>query len=277
MKISFERIRKGLMRSEFKPYYQPQWNSDTRTISRAEILIRWQYGTKVLLTPISFLQDVSNLKLMSTLGYYLLESVCRDLNTTTEKNLPLDKIGINFSYLELVQPGFFSMIQTTLQRYQIPASTFIIEITESSAFSDLDKLEEIILKLRKIGFSFALDDFCTGFSCFSHIDKLSIDSLKLDRLFVNKIRSGNRCFHICKGMVEIAKHLGLEVTAEGVETVDQKLLLEEIGCNYLQGFYFGQAMPFELLKQHLGSNLQNVYKFQPTNRANTTSRAIYAC
>ncbi|MFC1664263.1 EAL domain-containing protein [Pseudomonadota bacterium] len=265
-KLSRERLLRGLNNHEFKPYYQPQWNVRERYIDRAEVLVRWHYDTNVTLVPAFFLKKISDMSLMSTLGYDLFASVCKDLNTISVNNLSIKKIGINFSYNELVQPQFTNKLQAILNRYQIKASVFIIEITESNLFSNLPKLERVIQKLRILGFSFSLDDFCTGFSCFNHLNKLSVDALKLDRHFVDKIRPGNRFSRVCKGLVKISHNLGLEVTAEGVEKPQQEIVLEELGCNYLQGFLYGKAVPFAQLSQCLRSNISNVYKFPCVNR-----------
>jgi len=274
--FSSDRIVKGLLRREYKPFYQPQWNVQSRCADRAEVLIRWQFNDKLLLTPVAFLHQISSHKLMPTLGYYLIDYICRDLNKFARDQSSLEKIAINFSYEELVQIGFSKTIRSILQRYQIPNSTFIIEITETSAFSDIGRLEEIILELKEHGFKFALDDFCTGFSCFSHMDRLPVDALKLDRKFVSRIRFGNRCYYICKGVVNIAKKLGLEVTAEGIENIEQQELLETLGCHYLQGYYYGRAMPFNQLKHNIEPDEKYIYKYSPLSERGPTRQFAFA-
>lgn len=275
-KFSCDRILKGLLRREYKPYYQPQWNVQRRSSDRAEALIRWQFDNKLLLAPVSFLQQISSHSLMPILGYYLIDYICQDLNSRTGNQNPLKKIGINFSYEELVKPGFSKTVRDILQHYQIPTSTFIIEITETSAFTDMGKLEEIVIELKQYGFDFALDDFCTGFSCFNHLDKLPVDALKLDRQFVNKIHFENRHYHICKGVIDIANSLGMEVTAEGIESIEQKELLEILGCHYLQGYYYGKAMPFNQLNHNIPPDKVYFYEFVPLCERNSTGHFAFS-
>jgi EAL domain-containing protein (putative c-di-GMP-specific phosphodiesterase class I) len=233
-------LKKALERDEFELVYQPQIRLNDRKISACEALLRWNHPTRGVVGPNEFISVAEDNGFVVPIGLWVLEHVCQQLREWKRARLPLPRIAINVSPRHFHQAGFHRQVAATLQRYSVPPSLIELELTEGSLMRDTDDIQRGLQQLKDTGVRLAIDDFGTGYSCLSYLKKFPIDVLKIDRSFVSDIGVSADGQAICGVILSIAKRLGLDTVAEGVENERQLSFLLNQGCEYAQGFYFGK-------------------------------------
>lgn len=186
---------------------------------------------------------------MPQIGEWVLEETCRLLHTWTG----LDNISINISPVQLRQAGFVDIIQAAIKRFQINPHRLILEMTESVMIGDIDNTRQKLDALQKLGVRIAIDDFGTGYSSLVYLKNLPLDQLKIDKGFVRDIETDSNDKTIVETIIAMARHLQLEVVAEGVETEFQANFLREQGCDVYQGYYFSRPLPVDEFSILLGA------------------------
>lgn len=253
LRLSTE-LRQALDCNEFAIYYQPQVEQSGNIIG-AEALLRWHHPERGVVPPGLFLRIAEETGLMIEIGRWVLQIACRHIKEWTESGLLKDAIvvAVNISGKEFAAPDFIDGVASVLQETGASPDHLGIELTEGSLVSTGDDIVSKITRLRKMGIKFSVDDFGTGYSSLSYLKKLPLNTLKIDRSFVNDIQDAEHDVVLVDTIIMMTQNLGLDVIAEGVETEDELRYLAERGCNTYQGYYFSRPVPVEKFTTMLSS------------------------
>lgn len=241
-------LRRALIQAELagaiendaiKPHYQIKVDVATGRVTGAEVLARWTHPTLGPVPPGEFTQIAEQSGLIVPLGRKILEKACRDA-----LHFPSDMgIAVNLSVVQFVRDDLLKTVQEVLETTGFPAHRLTLEVTESLMISEADRAVETLSRFRAMGISIALDDFGTGYSALSYLRQFQWDELKIDRSFVMELETDERAGAIVGSIVAMAHMLGIKVTAEGAETFGQIEMLRDAGCDTIQGYHFGRAVP----------------------------------
>lgn len=240
-------LRRAVAMQEFEMYYQPVYKISTGRLSGFEGLIRWNHPERGLTGPAEFIPLAEETGLIVPLGWWIIDQAARAAavwNSNRDDDDPLT-ISINLSPRQIALAGVASRISFIVANAGALPGQVIIEITENILLDDSESVAETLQELRDAGMKLNLDDFGTGFSSLSYLRRYPLDMLKIDRSFVSDVGDRGESREIVNAMLNLANSLGLQVTAEGVETREQYQALADMDCMYAQGFYFGRPMPFE--------------------------------
>ena len=233
-------LRHALDRDELRVYFQPEVAVDGGRVSGVEALVRWQRPGVGLVSPAEFIPIAEETGLIVPLGAWVLSEACRQGMDLPSSDLT---IRVNVSARQLREPGLVEAVTTALEDSGLPAERLCVEVTESVLLEDGERCVAALEALRAIGVGVALDDFGTGYSTLTSARRLPIDCLKIDRSFVAGLGRESDDESIVASVIELARLLGVTVTAEGVETDDQLTRLRELGCDTFQGFLFARPAP----------------------------------
>ena len=218
-------------------HYLPEFDMRTGEILGAEALIRWRHPTRGLLMPDSFMGVVESIDLAGKLGRLVMRSACAQFSYWQCRGLGRDVVlSINVSPAQLVTDGFVAMVAATLAEFSLNPRTVCLEITENVVVRDIDTTHKTLAGLKEVGVKVAIDDFGTGYSALTYLKSLPVDTLKIDKEFVLDLRTDSADLAILRQIVALADAFGLDVIAEGVETVAAAKALLELGCHRAQGF-----------------------------------------
>lgn len=241
-------MRKALDRDEFEIVYQPQVETRNGRLLGVEALIRWHHPTLGLLAPAQFIPVAEDSRLIIDLDRSTLARATREVRRFHHDGLPELRLAVNLSPLVIERDHFAELILATLQEEGFPPHLLELEITESLLMSDRHDIVEQLRHLSGAGIQLAIDDFGTGYSSLSYLQKFPIHTLKIDRSFVHKIRSGEQDACIVNAIISMAQGLKMKIIAEGVETVAQLDYLRSLGCHIAQGYLFGRATTLAQLR-----------------------------
>jgi diguanylate cyclase (GGDEF)-like protein/PAS domain S-box-containing protein len=243
-----EALRHALKNNEFELYYQPQF--DHGRLAGAEALLRWNHPTLGILAPGSFVSLAEETRLIIPLGNWVLDSACRQIAAWADQPQTADlRLAVNISAIQLRKEDFVDSVLTALYRTGANPHNLRLEITESMLVTNVEDVIAKMKVLRSHGLGFSLDDFGTGYSSLAYLRRLPVDQLKIDRSFVRDIIDDAASSVIAQTIINLSKAMGLPVIAEGVETVEQRSMLEGLGCHSFQGYLFSAPLPiaqFEL-------------------------------
>ena len=237
-----KQMREAIQNQEFINYYQPKVDLGKGEIIGWEALIRWQHPEKGLTLPGEFIPIAEEIGLISTLGEIVLRSACRQIREWIKAGDNPLPIAINLSAYQFRRPDLIERISGILEEMQVDPRYLELEITESVAIDNISHTTGTMKKLRGMGINIAIDDFGTGYSSLSYLRNFPVESLKVDRAFVQDILKDNNTSAIVKAIIEVAHSLGLMVTAEGVETREQLELLKAMGCDQIQGYLISKPI-----------------------------------
>ena len=241
-KLSMEtRLKKALEKDQFLLYYQPKFDLNTNELIGLEALIRWNDPETGLVPPVQFISLMEETGLIIDVGTWVIEEVCRQYHVWTAQGLQVPKIAVNVSQLQIRQNDFVANVLALVN--SVGPHALELEITESLFADDIDENVEKLNTIRQAGISIAIDDFGTGYSSLSYIAQLPIDSLKIDKSFIDDINSSANHMAIVSTIISLAHGLNLNVIAEGVETEEQSKLLKLLRCDQVQGYLFGRPQP----------------------------------
>ncbi len=243
-------IRKALEENRFELRYQPLVDTSRATVVGVEALIRWHHPTRGMLAPAEFIPHAEECGLIVPIGNWVLEQACADLKSWREASAQPLRLAINLSALQLAHDEVDS-ITAMLAAHGIPGDALELELTENVIMKDIDNVVKKLNRLSKHGVRIAIDDFGTGYSSLSYLQKLSIHTIKIDRSFVNDMRSDNTQTSIVNAVIAMARGLGMNLIAEGVETSEQLAHLRALGCEVMQGFLFSEPLPAPELMEAL--------------------------
>lgn len=240
-------LKGAIQQAQFELYYQPQVCLKTKKLTGLEALIRWNHPTKGLIEPNAFIGLTEELRMIITIGNWVIGQACQDLKRLQETCNFQGKMAINVSVLQLEQSHFIDAIKETLAKYQINANKIELEITESVVISNPKYTITLLNKLRDIGFAIALDDFGTGYSSLSDLKQLPVSKLKIDKSFVDDLPDGENDKVITQPIISLSNAMNMEALAEGIETQGQMDFLIQNGCGLGQGYLFSKPLPLKHL------------------------------
>ncbi len=244
-------LQKALDRNEYEFYYQPRFCLEDGRLTGVEALLRWHHPTRGMVSPAEFIPLAEDTGLILPLGEFVLRSVCEQIRQWMDAGIPPIRVAANVSGHQLTQGGFAASVQRILRQTGADAAWLELEITESSLIRQAERSIEDMAKLREIGVMVSVDDFGTGYSSLRRLAKLPVDTLKIDRSFVENIPFDKDNLAITDTIIALTRNLGLHVIAEGVETLEQKEALRALGCTEMQGFLFSRPLPVDQINQML--------------------------
>jgi len=244
--ISRPDLMRAIDRRELSVVFQPQLTADGQSVASVESLLRWRRPDGAIVGALGFVETAERAGLIDLLGLYVLEQAC-----TAARVWPRIMLAVNISPTHFAKPSFVDDVARVLDATWFPAERLEIEIVESAAFADPDFAGKQIDRLHALGARVAMDDFGTGYSSLSLLQRLPFDKVKIDKSFVDGIPN-TKSVAILHAIIALVRALGMKVTAEGVETVEQQRFLKAAGCHYLQGFLYARPLPAEELPEFLG-------------------------
>lgn len=243
----------ALEQRQFVLYYQPEVDLQTRRIVGLEALIRWVHPQRGLIPPMDFIPFAEESGLILPIGDWGLAEACDQIQkwcSEDPRHCSL-RVCVNLSARQFAREGLTDHVEALLHRSGISSRQLGLEMTESSIIPDHDTALEVLGGLHRLGVSLLMDDFGTGYSSLNHLNSFPFDVLKIDRSFVSRITQGDQALQIVRTIIELARVLGMDVVAEGVETREQYSLLRKLGCRYGQGFLFAQPLPADRMTELL--------------------------
>lgn len=243
-KVNLEnRLKEAINTNRFVLYYQPQFDSKTRELRGVEALIRWKDENGKLISPGYFIPLAEKSGLIVPIGSWVLEEGVRKYAEWRKKYHCNMVLSLNISALQYKRPDFVSNLFELLEKYRVNPGDIELEITESVLIDDFEQVVEKLHIIKDYGIKISLDDFGTGFSSLSYLKGLPIDTLKIDKSFIDTVIDDESTKVITESIVSMVKKLGYETVAEGVETEAQYEYLKQIECDNIQGFLLGRPMP----------------------------------
>jgi len=240
-------LRSGFQRGELFLDYQPQIDLATNRAIGAEALLRWRQQDGKLVPPDRFIPIAEYSGLIVEIGEWVLREACAELLRLRAAGHTAFTMSVNVSQVQLRHPHFLDMLRRALDDTGAPPDFIELEITESMAMEEPAALVEKLAHVKRTGVSIAIDDFGTGFSSLSHLQRLQVDRLKIDRTFVTEITGSARGSSIAQMVVQLGRNLGLSVIAEGVEDERQAQILRQLGCPLAQGYLYSRPLSPEAL------------------------------
>ncbi|WP_445243848.1 MULTISPECIES: EAL domain-containing protein [unclassified Microcoleus] len=233
----------------FTVYYQPIVCLKTGSVIGFEALVRWLHPERGLVSPMEFIAMAEETGLIMPLGLWVLNESCRQIIQWQSLNLPVGNsrltVAVNLSGRQFSEPESIEQIKQVLQETGVDARCLKLEITESVVMEDGEAAAAMLSQLRDLGIDLCIDDFGTGYSSLSYLHRFPINILKVDRSFVSRIGEMGENLEIVRAIVMLARSLGMEVVAEGVETAVQLAQMRSIGCEYGQGYFFSKPLDSE--------------------------------
>ncbi len=238
-------LRKAINNHELKLFYQPKFNIQSSRITGAEALIRWQHPDKGIVGPDQFIPIAEETGLIIPIGNWVIQEVC-DYFQKIKNNIDLSfHIAINLSPIQFLKGNIFEDVKKILSNANIDPQYIHLEITESSAMQNTTRNLEVLNQLNKLGIKLAIDDFGNGYSSLGYLKKFPFKTLKIDKIFIQSILTEPEDTAIVEAIINMAHNLNLQVTAEGVETLEQLELLKKLKCDEAQGYFLGKPIPDE--------------------------------
>ena len=241
---------------EFQVYYQPiiDISKEGTPCTGAEALIRWNSAELGFIAPSDFIPLAEYLGLINPIGNHVLEEACTDCRYWNEHGRPEYKVNVNLSVVQLLQTDIFEIVRDIVNRTGINPRNLTLEVTESLAINDMERMKEILNKIKSLGVRIALDDFGTGYSSLNHIREIPFDVIKVDQGFVKELSDDAYSQSFIKMVAELASTIGVSICVEGIETKEQYKVLEGMKVRLVQGYYFDRPMPKkDFLKKYINS------------------------
>jgi len=241
----------ALIENQFHVYLQPKISLISEAIIGAEALIRWIHPVKGFIAPSEFIPALEKNGLIIKIDYFVWETVFTFLKQQKDNGEVMVPISVNISRVDLFNKNLVECFEEFLVKYDIEPKYLHIEITESAYTENYAEIIDVINKLKDLGFHIEMDDFGTGYSSLNMFSEMVVDTLKLDMKFLENLHKSGDKHNILSFIISLAKHFGLPVVAEGIETEEQLRFLKDIGCDSGQGFYFAKPMPMEQFSAYL--------------------------
>jgi predicted signal transduction protein with EAL and GGDEF domain len=235
-------LRRALGRVEFTLHYQPEFSLNTGQVVRYEALLRWKNAVLGEVPPSRFIPVAEETGLIVSIGAWVLDEACRQCRTLVEQGATTG-VSVNVSGVQFCRADYVDQVFAVLAQTGLPSHLLELELTETVIMHSIDDAVEKIARLRASGISISIDDFGTGYSSLSYLQKLRLDSLKIDRSFIRDIPTDKNAVALTHALVSMARALGMKVTVEGVETSAQLQAARAMGCDTAQGYYLGRPSP----------------------------------
>ena len=236
-------LRMAVRNEEFELHYQPIVDTVSGRVIASEALIRWPKGPASARSPDKFIRVAEETRLILPLGDWILHTALTSQRRWHDAGLGLDYVSVNISAVQLARSDFADRVLAALDATGLPGPALQIELTENVLMGDMELCARVLSRLRESGIRIAIDDFGTGYSSLAYLKQLPIDSLKLDRSFVRDVPGDPNDCAIATAVIVLAKTLGLDAVAEGIETLEQQAYLCGVGCEKVQGYLHARPMP----------------------------------
>ena len=252
-------LRRAVERDEFKLHYQPIVSLQTGKITGFEALVRWQHPLRGLISPLEFIPIAEETGLIIPIGWWVLREACRQMRVWHLQfpRSPLT-ISVNISGKQFSQPNLIKHIEQILAETNLDPCSLKLEITESVLMENAKSAAAMLVKLQALGIRLSMDDFGTGYSSLSYLHRFPIDTLKIDRSFINIVDIDIEKIEIIRTVIALAWNLGMDVVAEGVETQNQMAQLKALKCQYGQGYFFSKPLDAEKAQALIEAELTTI-------------------
>ena len=250
------RLRTAISHGELLLHFQPKIRASDSRVCGFEALLRWNNPEMGSVPPGRFIPIAESLGLMPDLGAWVFNAACKQARLWLDAGHDNFCVGVNVSAQQLQRPDIVDRIRSSMQRHGVPAHMIELELTESSLMENVERLRTTLSELKALGITLSLDDFGTGYSSLSYLKQFSLDNLKIDRSFVRDLPGDADDAAIARTIVAMAHQLRMTVTAEGVETKEQSEFLCQLGCDQLQGYFFGRPVPAADAEKLLGTTIK---------------------
>lgn len=229
---------------EFEVYYQPIFDMEheEKICVGAEALVRWNSEKMGFVAPTEFIPMAEYLGLINPIGNYILREACEHCSEWNRKGYPYYHINVNLSVVQLLQTDIVELIERTLEETRIKPENLILEVTESIAINDMDRMKKILNQIKSLGVKIALDDFGTGYSSLNHIKEISVDVIKVDQSFVTNMLENTSSQSLVQMIVDLGEAIDASICVEGIETQEQYDAIQDMKVKYVQGYYFDKPM-----------------------------------
>ena len=248
-----EEFPTAIKEKQFVVYYQPKFNirGDKPVLSSAEALIRWNHPVKGLISPGVFIPLFEEKGLIEQLDLYVWKEAAAQIRKWKEELGKYVPVSVNVSRVDLFDPTLVDTLINITKENGLANSDLLLEITESAATEEINIIIDKINELRMLGFKIEIDDFGTGYSSLSMINKIPLDALKIDMIFIRNAFTSQNDNQMIKIIIDIASYLKVPTIAEGVETIEQVAVLKTLGCDIVQGYYFSKPIPADEFKKFI--------------------------
>ncbi|MDD2557125.1 MAG: EAL domain-containing protein [Desulfuromonadaceae bacterium] len=260
-------LRRALNNGEFELYYQPQVDILEHRVIGLEALIRWNHPQRGFLAPSAFIPLAEKSDLICKIGQWVLERACQDARHLEDNGIKGLKVAINISAQQLNNTNFKKQVLQTTSHYGLQQNYLEIEITENSIMQNMQKTVEILTDLANAGIGIAIDDFGTGYSSLSYLQTLPVSTLKIDRSFIRDLSSNQSTPPIITAILTLTAALKIKCIAEGVETDEQKTVLQLAGGKFIQGYLYCRPQAFTQLLSYLRQAKDGVLNHQDQLRS----------
>lgn len=264
--------KKALLRDEFVLYFQPRFDPNTDEMVSAEALIRWNHSKFGLVPPGEFIRMAEESGLIIQIGEWVIKKVCQQIKLWEHARLPIKKISINLSTLQLLQSNFVDMIASILKSRMVDSRWIEFEITESVIIKNEKQVLSTLEKLRSMGITIALDDFGTGYSSLHYLKKIPCEVVKLDKSLIREMHQDRDHYEIIASTIQLCHKLGKSVVAEGVEMTEQLTLLKALSCDEIQGYYYSKPLDGHSFRKWLTNSKWKRKEIDDTSLMNVNRR-----
>lgn len=247
-------LRRAFENQQLEVYYQPQYDARTLRVAGAEALLRWFHPQRGRIATADFVAVAEETGLIGDIGRWTLQQVCRDLQRWRGAGIAVPSIAINVSGRDFTRQEVLLRLSRVVEEAHLPASLFELELTEGVLMQDVEGGQRSLLALKEFGFALAVDDFGTGYCSLSYLKRFPLDTLKVDRAFINDITVDEDDAAIVRAIIGLGHNLDLKLVAEGVETQAQLEFLRTAGCDLIQGFVMSEAVPGDALVRLLATS-----------------------
>ena len=235
-------IQQALLEGSFEVHYQPIVDIATGELSSMEALVRWPHPTEGMISPAEFIPIAEETGLILPLGEWVLRSVCEQIKKWDSVGYSGFRVAVNLSARQF-ENDIPSLVEEIMVETGISADSLTLEITEGIAMKNVDHNVKMLEELRALGLNISIDDFGTGYSSLAYLKRFPLNTLKIDRSFINDITDNTDDREITKAIIAMGQNLNLKVLAEGVETQQQLDILRASGCDYIQGYFYSRPLP----------------------------------
>ena len=260
-------LRGALEKQELQLYYQPQVLLRDGSLVGAESLLRWIHPEEGFISPGEFIPVAESTGLIIEIGDWVLNQACRQAKSWLSCGLDIGHVAVNIAGPQITRGNLIASCERALGDSGLPNEMLELEVTESFIMNDPENPIETLYRLRELGIPMSIDDFGTGYSSLSYLKRLPIDRIKVDQSFVRGIPTDKDDVAITKTILSLGQNLGLNVIAEGVETIEQRDFLLELGCEYGQGYYFYKPMPAADFLRQFSKNATEELELSPSSRS----------
>jgi len=249
-------LRKAIQESQFEVYYQPIVILETGVIQGFEALVRWNHPTHGVISPGVFIPVAEQTGLINEIGLWVLREACRQALSWNQQRSELTPhyVAVNLSARQCKDPRLIENVSAILEATGLPPECLHLELTESMVCEEMTETSKVLEALKRLRIGLKIDDFGTGYSSLQHLAKLPFDTLKIDLSFVRDMNADNPdSIELVRSILMMAKGLNMEVIAEGIETIEQSRLLDEMGCRFGQGYLFSKPAPARMIETMLAT------------------------